>query len=167
MALTYFLCSLDPIVQVLGSLMMDRRDWGQAEKGSCLLDIQTGSNPLVSAYAVSAQFQAGRGTTTILDSPQAPMEPGVALPSGPIGVIPEWQEESKQQDGIPPGECVLASRRQPCAPDPWAGDACQLLPSQGFPCLLQQKPVPPGGTEPPGSGRADTYCRTASHKPKE
>lgn len=52
------------------------------------------------------------------------------------------------QDGFPRGQCVLASRRQPCALDAWAGDTCQPLPSQVFPGLLRPKPVTSEGTEP-------------------
>lgn len=54
----------------------------------------------------------------------------------------------QQQDG----DC----RRHPGALDAWADDTHQLLPSQGFPGLLQQEPVTPGGAAPQGCGCADT-----------
>lgn len=57
-ALTYFLCPLGHIVQILRPFALDRNDWGWAEKGSFLLDMLITSNPLFSVLLTLLTWDA-------------------------------------------------------------------------------------------------------------
>lgn len=149
---------LDPAAQLFCSFTIEKTE--DRQERAALVQLPSGhrdqEQPLVPAHAVGAQFQAGTGTgSSGCSTDTSGVWSGLAFTAGLASLSSCWTH-SRAMRRV---QASLSNRMGFLLETPpalWADDTHHLLPSQGFPGLLRQEPVTPGGAAPQGCGPADT-----------